>query len=90
MIVTIQIIGETALNTRTSEGVDDETSEGLFRPRLGTSSTGSAVSAIRDDDAAAEEYSPSLHRAPYRTPPFPLPGRRRVVRDQELCALPVR
>ena len=41
---------------------DDDGFEGLFRPRSRTSSTGDADEALRDDDTAAKEYSPSSGR----------------------------
>jgi hypothetical protein len=40
--------------------------EGLFRPLPWTSRTGNADEAVRDDDAAAWEYSPSESTVTHR------------------------
>src|SRR6478672_3313992 len=58
--VSVQTSGETSENTgRPPKAVSDDRFEGLFRPGCGASRTGGADEALRDDDAAAKEYSPS-------------------------------
>src|SRR5689334_6674457 len=57
--VRVQTSGGTAVNTDPPTAVSDDRFEGLFHPRCRASRTGDADEALRDDDAAAKEYSPS-------------------------------